>query len=81
MDRFAPKQASNHCKLLSTKAMVVSVAVNVGIISINLDPCAVAGRDPSCLHAGWLGDAREYAATYCPPPTASVLCDLSRRNK
>ena len=26
-------QASNHCKLLSTKAMVVSVAVNVGIIS------------------------------------------------
>jgi hypothetical protein len=26
-------QASNHCKLLSSKAMVVSVAVNVGRIS------------------------------------------------
>src|SRR5215468_4453475 len=26
-------QASNHCKLLSSKAMVVSVAVNVGMIS------------------------------------------------
>ncbi len=62
----------------------VSPAASVGgfiLLYVNLDPCAVAGRDPSCLHAGWLGDAREYAATYCPPPTASVPCDLSRRNK
>ena len=33
LDAGSQVQASNHCKLLSSKAMVVSVAVNVGMIS------------------------------------------------
>src|SRR5215467_4480404 len=40
-------QASNHCKLLSSKAMVVSVAVNVGMISRRVRLREASASEPS----------------------------------
>src|SRR5712691_3554674 len=40
-------QASNHCKLLSSKAMVVSVAVNVGTISRRVRLREASASEPS----------------------------------